>query len=126
MLGEYIDEMWSVKGLEDIAIEMLAQSMMEAIAKGQGFIIDGTPRTVEAAKKLVASLAERDQKLDCVIEFLFSAESAVKRLEGRRVDPKTGDVYHVDFKPPEDGGVDERVHAHRSDKHSFLIDLVLK
>ena len=77
MLGEYIDEMWSVKGLEDIAIEMLAQSMMEAIAKGQGFIIDGTPRTVEAAKKLVASLAERDQKLDCVIEFLFSAESAV-------------------------------------------------
>ena len=35
-------------------------------------------------------------------------DNLVKRVVGRRLDPETGTIYHVDFKPPPEGEVADR------------------
>ncbi len=57
-----------------------------------GYILDGFPRTVEQAEAL-SGIA----KIDAVIDLAVADEVLVKRLSGRRVCPKCGAPYHVDY-----------------------------
>lgn len=57
-----------------------------------GYILDGFPRTVAQAIAL-----EKITKLDAVINIVVPLEKLMKRLTGRRVCPKCGESYHVDF-----------------------------
>lgn len=66
----------------------------------QGFILDGYPRTLGQAEMLDALLATRAQSLHAVVSFEIREEVLLRRLTGRRVCPRCGEIYHLDHNPP--------------------------
>eukprot|EP00927_Polykrikos_kofoidii_P001876 TRINITY_DN10730_c0_g1_i1.p1 TRINITY_DN10730_c0_g1~~TRINITY_DN10730_c0_g1_i1.p1 ORF type:complete len:965 (+),score=112.30 TRINITY_DN10730_c0_g1_i1:302-2896(+) len=61
----------------------------------RGCLIDGFPRTEAQAQALVAEV-----NIDAVLQLVMGEATAVKRALGRRNDPETGLIYHLEFVPP--------------------------
>jgi adenylate kinase len=70
-----------------------------------GCLLDGYPRTLQQADDLDRILAERDRKLDLVLQFDVTEATAIERLSGRRLCRKCGAGYHVEYMPPKREGV---------------------
>lgn len=70
---------------------------------GNGFLLDGFPRTIVQAEGLQAMGVE----IDYVIEISVADEEIVNRMAGRRVHLASGRSYHVEFNPPKVAGVDD-------------------
>jgi len=60
-----------------------------------GVLFDGFPRTIPQAEAL-SEIAE----VSAVISIEVPDEDIVDRIVGRRMDPETGEIYHVSFRPP--------------------------
>ncbi len=65
------------------------------------FVLDGYPRTIQQAVWLDEELAQTGHSA-----FLISLEAPdsviIRRLSGRRMQRSTGEIYHLEFKPPPD------------------------
>lgn len=72
-----------------------------------GFLLDGFPRTIAQADALGEALVELGRDLTGVLLFEVPDEDIVRRISGRRVNPGSGRVYHVDFDPPKVAGRDD-------------------
>ena len=66
---------------------------------GNGYILDGFPRTVPQAE----ALEEMGITLDAVVSLEVSDETIVERMCGRRVCPSCGATYHTKDNPSADG-----------------------
>ena len=75
-----------------------------ALDEADGFVLDGYPRNADQAAAL-----DGMTDLDVVLVLDISRETSVERLTGRRVDPETGENYHVEFDVPDDEAVRERL-----------------
>jgi len=71
----------------------------------KGFILDGFPRTLTQAEALDELLKKQDKKIDKVLSFEVPDELIIKRIAGRRVCPKCGASYHIEFNPPKVEGI---------------------
>lgn len=67
-----------------------------------GSLFDGVPRTIGQAEQL----AKMNIDFTHVIEIHVEDQIIVNRMSGRRVHPKSGRNYHIDFNPPDKEGVD--------------------
>ena len=65
-----------------------------------GFLLDGFPRTVPQAEALDAMLSKRAAKLDAVLALEVPKDLLVERAVLRRTDIRTGQIYHMKYKPP--------------------------
>ena len=83
--------------------DLIVAMIREKLPKGGKVILDGFPRTVNQARALEQMLEEIGERLEKVILFEVPDEVVVERLSGRRIDPKTGKVYHVKYNPPPEG-----------------------
>ncbi|MCB9693673.1 MAG: adenylate kinase [Alphaproteobacteria bacterium] len=72
----------------------------------KGFMLDGFPRTVPQAEALDAA----GVTLDVVLVLEVPDDLIVRRITGRRSDPETGAIYHLEFSPPPPGIADRLVH----------------
>ncbi len=74
----------------------------DAIAKANfdQYVLDGYPRTIEQAEWLTEFLDEHDSPLLAVVSLVVPDEVIVNRISKRRVNIKTGENFHLDFKPP--------------------------
>ena len=68
-----------------------------------GYLLDGFPRTIVQAQGLEAMGVE----IDHVIEINVADEAIVERIAGRRVHPKSGRTYHIQYQPPKIDGIDD-------------------
>ena len=66
-----------------------------------GFILDGFPRTIPQAE----ALDEMGIAIDKVIDIEVADENIVSRMSGRRVCPKCGATFHIEFKKPAVDGI---------------------
>lgn len=66
----------------------------------KGFILDGFPRTITQAEALEKLMEDMKISLDKVISLNVPDELIVGRITGRRVCPKCGASFHVEFNPP--------------------------
>lgn len=80
-------------------IDLIKHRTMKDDAKG-GFLLDGFPRTTPQAEALNELLHGRGQKLNVVVALEVPKELLVERAVLRRTDRKTGQIYHLKYKPP--------------------------
>jgi len=87
---------------DDLVIKMILDRI-EAEG-GDGFLLDGFPRTVAQADALGAEMANLGRRLTAALLVQADDDEVVRRLSGRR-QCRQGHVYHVDFDPPKHEGV---------------------
>lgn len=87
---------------DEVVIGLVVERIAQDDAQG-GFMLDGFPRTEPQAQALDAALAEANVKLDAVVLIDVADEKIERRITGRRSDPKTGKIYHLEFDPPPEG-----------------------
>ncbi len=93
-LGKEVKEVVSEgKLVSDELVFKLVENKTENSKRG--YLFDGFPRTL-----VQASMLNRELEIDKVLFIDVSDETVVNRIVGRRLDPETGNIYHVDFNPP--------------------------
>ena len=100
-LGEQADGYMKAGGL--VPDELVIAMVIERIGKpdcAKGFMLDGFPRTRPQAEALDIELQKAGVALDVVLQIEVPDDLIVERITGRRLDPDTGDIYHMKFKPP--------------------------
>ncbi len=102
--GEYMD-----RG-ELVPDEVVNAIVDEALSQAGGFVLDGYPRNLDQAEEL-----ESMTDLDCALYLDVEEEELVHRLTGRRLDPETGEIYHVEYNPPDDPEVEARLEQREDD-----------
>lgn len=100
-LGKQADDYMKAGGLvpDDLVIAMVIERIQQPDCAG-GFMLDGFPRTRPQAEALNAELEKAGLALDIVLQIEVPDELIVERITGRRLDPDTGEIYHVEFRPP--------------------------
>ncbi|HJK94307.1 MAG TPA: adenylate kinase [Polyangiaceae bacterium LLY-WYZ-15_(1-7)] len=103
-LGKKFDEYMSAGKLvpDELVLELMKKRLSQSDAQ-KGAIFDGFPRTQPQAEALDALLSEMGRKIAKVVVIEVPVEDIVERITGRRVDPKTGQTYHVRYNPPPSG-----------------------
>ncbi|OQR82474.1 adenylate kinase [Achlya hypogyna] len=92
---------------DDVIVEMVAERAARA---PHGYVLDGFPRTPEQTR-----LLKKKAVMPNVMLVLDLPKEEIRlRITGRRMDPKTGDIYHADFHLPSDPEVLARL-IHRDD-----------
>lgn len=89
---------------ELVSDDVVIGIIKERLAKGDcanGFILDGFPRTVPQAQ----ALSEMGVDIDLVVSIEVEDEAIVKRMSGRRVCPKCGASFHIEYKPSTKGEI---------------------
>jgi adenylate kinase len=105
-LGLKAREYWSVGALvPDEIVVGLVRERLAAPDCGNGFILDGFPRTVAQAETLGSILGALGMVLDAAIDLEVDAATLVRRLSGRRTCSQCGATYHVTAVPPKRPGV---------------------
>jgi adenylate kinase len=88
---------------ELVSDEIVSGIIGEALDQLQpetGVIFDGYPRTAPQAESLDTLLADRDRKLDHVIELEVDEDALVDRITGRFTCASCGEGYHDRYKLP--------------------------
>lgn len=93
---------------DDVILRLVREVIAEV---GDGFVLDGFPRTIDQAEGLAGILDELDVTLDAVIVLEVPDDDLVKRISGRRSCPECKAVYNVYFDPPTVDGVCDKCGA---------------
>ena len=96
---------------DEIIVEMAKPYLDDA----ESWILDGFPRNEAQAKALDAALDEIGEDLDAVVALEAPDEALVERLSGRRQSEATGNIFHVKYDPPPEGGDDPGPFVQRKD-----------
>ena len=87
---------------DQLVTSMVAQDLKGK--KGQDFILDGFPRTLDQTKGLEKICLDEGMEIKGVLYLNVPDEDIIKRLSGRRVCESCGTVYHVESKPEANPG----------------------
>ena len=120
-LGLQAKEVMDAGGLvsDDIIIGLVKERITEADCSN-GFLFDGFPRTIPQAQSMV----EAGVSIDHVVEIAVEDEEIVARLSGRRVHAGSGRVYHIQYNPPKQEGLDDETGeplVQREDDHEDTV-----
>jgi adenylate kinase len=99
-LGRQADEF--MKGGSLVPDELVIAMVLERIQEpdcAAGFMLDGFPRTRPQAAALDRAMSASGCSIDVVVVIEVPDDLIVDRITGRRMDPETGDIYHVKFSP---------------------------
>ena len=88
---------------DDLVIQIIEERLKQSDC-GNGFILDGFPRTIAQAEALDKTLTGMGLTLEYVFNIDVGDEELVKRLTGRRICKSCGASYHLAFNPPREDG----------------------
>jgi adenylate kinase len=88
---------------DEVIIGVILDRLAESDT-GDGFLLDGFPRTDKQAEALDEALAKVDRRLSAALLIDVPEDDLVRRLSGRRVCPN-GHTYHIEHNPPKDDEV---------------------
>jgi adenylate kinase len=89
---------------DEVMVGIIAERVASDEA-GDGFVLDGFPRTIPQADALDSKLGELGRELTAVILVDVPDEEVIRRLSGRRVCVKEGHIFHMEFDPPKNEDV---------------------
>jgi adenylate kinase len=84
---------------DEVVIELIDGRTLEPDARS-GFLLDGFPRTGPQAAALDSLLERRKLSLSAVLALVVPRELLIERAVLRRTDKRTGQIYHMKYKPP--------------------------
>jgi adenylate kinase len=84
---------------DTVVLGLVREALTKPEAKG-GAIFDGYPRNVAQAESLRGLLDEIGRRIDAIVYIDVPEDVIVRRMSGRRTDPETGAVYHLEHAPP--------------------------
>lgn len=108
----------------DAIITAVMLAGLRRLPVGQGFILDGFPRTVSQAEALTAGLAAANIKIDAVLNFSLDDALVVRRIAGRRTCGSCQATYNVHFLPPKSPDVCDRCGSALSQRADDREDVV--
>jgi adenylate kinase len=114
---ELVAEMAKGGLVPDEVVIGLIRTRFEAPDCQPGFLLDGFPRTEPQAVALDGLLERLGQKLDAVLALEVARELLIERAVLRRTDKRTGQIYHLKYKPPPPGAELE----HRPDDREDVV-----
>lgn len=83
----------------EVVVDMVKGRLARDDATADGWLLDGYPRSAEQAEAIAAAGVEPD--LFLLVDV--PDDDLVERVTGRRLDPVTGEIYHLKFRPPPAG-----------------------
>lgn len=89
---------------DEVTIGLVKERLSREDCK-KGYLLDGFPRTIPQAEALQELAKEISRPVELVINITADKDELVKRISGRRVCPKCGNSYHVQFKLPKVDGI---------------------
>ncbi len=92
---------------------LVIEMVMERLGRDDcatGFMLDGFPRTVVQADALEAAMKQAGMSIDVVVLIEVPDDLIVDRIVDRRMDPDTGEIYHLKFHPAPAEIADRLVH----------------
>jgi len=92
---------------DEVTINMVRGRLAEPDA-GDGFLLDGFPRTVPQAAALDKLLADLGVGLDLVLELIVDDDEVIRRLSGRRNCRGCDKIWHLIFDAPAKEGICDR------------------
>ncbi len=101
---------------DEVVIGLIRDRIQDADAKA-GFLLDGFPRTVAQAEALDVMLEKASQSLNVAVALEVPESLLVERTVLRRTDKRTGQIYHLKYKPPPPDADLE----HRADDHEDVV-----
>jgi len=104
----------------ELIVDLVKDRLGQDDVKEKGCLLDGFPRAPDQAQAMV----DAGLKVEKFLLIDVPDEELVVRGCGRRLDPETGEIYHLKFKPPPAEVVDRLVH--RSDDQEEAIRNRLK
>ena len=93
--------------------EVVIGMILERVAKADcanGFMLDGFPRTPPQARALDEAMRKAGVALEAVVLIEVPDALLIERACGRRTDPETGTIYHLEYNPPPADIVGRLVH----------------
>ena len=78
---------------------------------GEGYLLDGFPRTIAQAEALKAMGPEIGRPVNLVLDITVPEEILIERIAGRRVCPKCGASYNINTMKPKVDGICDRCGA---------------
>jgi len=87
---------------DEIVMPLVVDHLKALTAKGEAWLLDGVPRTVQQAQAIDAAF-----DISLVLNLDVPAEEIVERMRLRTVHLASGRVYHAVFSPPKVEGVDD-------------------
>jgi len=81
---------------DEVIIGIVKERLQQADCQTQGWLLDGFPRTRAQAD----ALADAGIEADIFLLLQVPDEELITRVVGRRLDPETGEIYHLKYAPP--------------------------
>ncbi|WP_423935784.1 adenylate kinase [Candidatus Deferrimicrobium sp.] len=88
---------------DEVVIGIVKERLAEPDC-GNGFILDGFPRTIPQAEALDRVTKELGKEIRFVLSLEVDQNALMERLCGRRTCTGCGAMYHVKFNPPKAAG----------------------
>jgi adenylate kinase len=124
---------------DDVMINIVGERLDQEDCKERGWLLDGFPRT----KVQAAHLHDLGIVPDLILFLDVPDEILIERVTGRRLDPHTGKIYHLAFRPPPADIIDrleqrsddtaekaerrlEHFHSNLSEIRSYLGDAIVE
>ncbi|CAM9311756.1 unnamed protein product, partial [Ectocarpus fasciculatus] len=105
---------------DQLVIGIILERIQHSDCVSRGWMLDGFPRTNVQAQALVKA----GVVCDAVVYIDVPDSLLVERAVGRRLDPETGKIYHLEYSPPPADIMGRLVH--RSDDSESKVKLRLK
>jgi len=93
----------------ELIVDLVKDRLAKGDVKENGCLLDGFPRAPDQAQ----AMTDAGLKVQRFLLIKVPDDTLVERGCGRRLDPETGEIYHLKFRPPPAEVVDRLVH--RSD-----------
>lgn len=88
--------------------ELTVRLLLDRVAQddcGNGYVLDGFPRTIPQAEVLDAELTKLGEKVDYAVNVDVPDENIINRMSGRRACLNCGATYHIVSIPPKKEGI---------------------
>ena len=115
---------------DDLIIAIVSRRVIQPDCLERGFVLDGFPRTAAQVEALI----EAGVQCDVFLQIDVDDEEIIQRVAGRRMDPETGNIYHMKYVPPpkeiehrlvqRDDDTEENIRRRLVAYHNNLADII--